>query len=166
MFKNQNACDLRASRYNNSDHLSAILYSYEGDATGHGLIMNSSYSITDLMYPPKLILNFNMHELNIIEEGKTALAIMGRAEFVDVSELGVGQEAGWVSNVGFREFDIATGQTKFEWWALDHVPLSASSVKINNLDGPHPIGWNYLYAPLKQIIAVYKLTREINVLVI
>jgi hypothetical protein len=154
LFRNQNACDFRASRYNNSDHLSTVLCAE--DKTGHGVIMNSSFSITDLMYPPKLAMN-NMHEFNIIEEGRTGLAIIGRTELVDISELGIYEEVGWVANVGFREFDVATGQTKFEWWALDHVPLSASSEKIGKIKGPHPSGWNYLYALPKHVLEVCKL---------
>lgn len=98
-----------------------------------------------------------MHEFNIIEEGRTGLAIIGRTELVDISELGIYEEVGWVANVGFREFDVATGQTKFEWWALDHVPLSASSEKIGKIKGPHPSGWNYLYALPKHVLEVCKL---------
>ncbi|RDW69191.1 hypothetical protein BP6252_08211 [Coleophoma cylindrospora] len=145
LFKNQNACDFRASHYNGSDHLSAILYVFGEDTTGHGVVMNDSYVVTENIYPPRLVPTFNMHEFNIVEEGRIGLAIIGKAEYVDVTDLGLEQEVGWVHNQGFREFDVATGDTKFEWWTLGHVHLSASSVKIDHLDGPHPRGWNWFH---------------------
>ena len=143
LVKNQNTCDFRLSRYNDSDHLSAILYTYGNDTKGHGFIMNSSFSMTETIYAPKTIAIFNMHELNIIEEGRTALHIIQKADFVDVSELGLGQDAGWVANIGFREVDMVTGKTKFEWWAVDHVLLEASSVAVN-IQRPYPNAWNFL----------------------
>ena len=147
MFKNQNTCDFRVSRYNDTDYLSSILYVYGDDKTGHGVVMDKSYNVTNSLYPPKLVMNFNMHELNIVEGGRTALAIIGRSELVDTSELGLAKDVGWVSNMGFREFDIATGENIFEWWALGKVQLSESTVEIDSLEGPHPRAWNFLYAP-------------------
>lgn len=93
----------------------------------------------------------NMHELNVINDGRTGLYITHKSDWVDLSELsafGVEEEAGWVMNIGFREIDIASGEVLFEWWALDHVPLSTSSTRIENLEGPPPKGWNFLYALL------------------
>lgn len=107
--------------------------------------MDNSYRITAEIHAPKLVPVFNMHELNIIEDGKKGLAILGKAEFADISVLGLDIDVGWVLNLGFREFDIATGETLFEWWAMDHVPLDHSNVKIENINGPHPRGWNWLY---------------------
>lgn len=106
--------------------------------------MDNSFTITDSLYAPKAMGNFNMHELLVIDEGRTSLQIINKADFVDISELGLDIDEGWVVNIGFREVDIATGRTNFEWWALDHVPLSESSAEVANLDGPHPRGWNFL----------------------
>ena len=111
------------------------------------MILDSSFTITDSVHVPKAIANLNMHELNVVDDGRTALHIIHKTDWVDVSELaefGVDREAGWILNVGFREVEIATGRTKFEWWMLDHVPLSDSSVEIIGLEGPHPRGWSPL----------------------
>lgn len=117
---------------------------YEDDVKGHGVMMNSSYTVTESMYAPVDRTTFNMHELFLIDEGKTGLAITNRADWVDVRELNAGQDAGWISNSGFREFDVVTGETRFEWWALDHVSLSESNTTIFNLDGPPPLAGNFL----------------------
>ena len=86
-----------------------------------------------------------MHELNIVDNGRTGLHANHKTEFVDISVLatrGVDQENGWVMNSGFREFDVASGRTTFEWWMLDHVSLNDSVSLIQLLDGPYPTGWN------------------------
>ena len=54
--------------------------------------MNSSYGVTDSLHAPKLIRSFNMHELNIIDEGRTALAIMVKNVWADLSDLDLDEE--------------------------------------------------------------------------
>lgn len=88
-----------------------------------------------------------MHELNVIDGGRRALHIESRPRYVDVTELGIdGVNAGWVADLGFRETEVSTGRTTFEWWAADHVSLSESSVSYSaqDLRGPPPMAWNWL----------------------
>jgi hypothetical protein len=144
VVKNRNTDDFRVVAYNGTPHLSAILHPLGDDWKGHGIIMNSSFATVQTIQAPKPIKNFNMHELNIIEDGRTALHIIAKPDRANITELGTGKSVGWIANHGFREMDIATGKTTFEWWALDHVPLSASSVLLKNLDGPLPKSWNFL----------------------
>ena len=108
---------------------------------GHSIIMDESYNITARVFAPKAMLKFNMHEFNVLDEGETALHILGQPEYRDVSELNVGQDAGWVSNMGIREVDTMTGDTKLEWWVLHHVSLRASVFNVTGLNGPHPASW-------------------------
>jgi hypothetical protein len=143
--ENQVTSDFRINSINNTGALSAILYRSRKDPKGHGILMDSSFTITDTMHVPNDIYNLDMHGLRIIEDGKTGLHINHKTEWVDVADLaprGIEQDAGFVMNSGFREFDVETGRTKFEWWMHDHVPLSHSPVKIKYLDGPYPTGWN------------------------
>jgi len=89
-----------------------------------------------------------MHEMNIISEGRTALHIIHQPLWLDISELGefgVPDEAGWVLDCGFREVEVDTGKVLFEWWPHEHVRMSTSSVEVSGLEGPPPMGWNYLY---------------------
>lgn len=109
--------------------------------------MDSSYNISHSVTVKKTERNMNMHELQITKGGKTAMHIMHKSDWSDLSELsefGVKEEAGWVFNIGFREVEIDTGKVLFEWWAMDHVPLHTSSVEITGLEGPPPNGWNWL----------------------
>ncbi|KAK5110420.1 hypothetical protein LTR85_001030 [Meristemomyces frigidus] len=147
-FRNQNTCDFRPFRSNGSDHLSAILYGWELDRKGRGIIMDSSYEVSHSINVPRAERSMNMHEMQMANDGKTAMYIIHKSDWVDISELspfGIQEEAGWVFNIGFREVEIDTGKALFEWWALDHVPLSTSSVEIDGLDGPPPAGWNFFH---------------------
>ena len=145
MVQNQNACDFRVSEYNSSFSLSSIFLSSGDGGKGQGIIMDSSYTVVNNISVPKLIRNFNMHELKLIHDGKSALHILGRPEHVELDKtLGSGQETGWILNMGFQEIDTGTGEIRFQWWAYPEVQPQESKVEIYALDGPPPKAWNWL----------------------
>jgi hypothetical protein len=132
------------SRFNDTDHLSLILNKWRPyDEKGRGIIMNNDFEVTHEIYPPHGVHAFNMHEFNVIEGGKSALAVVHRTEVVNTTALGLESEIekGLVANMGLHEFDVATGNTNFIWWALDHLKLSESTVEIKDLNKG---GWNFL----------------------
>lgn len=151
--QNQNTCDLRVWNFNGAQYLSGILSSYPGgnDRKGHGFVMNSSYQITQEVHTSSTINAFNMHELNLVEDGTKALYLLYEPMRIDLEELqsdnpDLGFEVGWVADMGFREVDLATGNVEFEWWASRsmHVSLTESEVAIKDLNGPWPRAWNWL----------------------
>lgn len=90
---------------------------------------------------------FNMYEFKIVDDGRSALSILHKAEYRDVSpHPDLHRDAGWIGNMGFQEVDIATGAVIFEWWALDHLPVTASTAAPTDdeLDGPPPESWNFM----------------------
>ena len=87
---------------------------------------------------------FNMHEFNVIDEGKSVLSIISRSQYVDITSLNLERRVGWVIDIGFQEFDVATAKAKFQWWSTQHLSLTESSVPVTNLNQPHPSGWNWL----------------------
>lgn len=129
--------------------MSAILFNGPTDRKGRGVILDNSYEVTHSINVSRTLRNMNMHELNVISEGKTALHIINRStwtDLIDLEEFMETDEAGWVSETGFREVEVDTGKVLFEWWALDHVSIAESSVEVQGLEGPAPAGWNFLYA--------------------
>lgn len=145
MVRNQNTCDFRVFAYNNSNFMSAILYSYGNDTKGHGIIMDDSYSIVNTIHAPPAVNVFNMHELNVVDGGSHALHFISRPLYVDATDLAIDTEAGWITNLGFREVDLASGTTLFEWWAHDQIGLAESRVAVEGLKSG---GWNWLYVEL------------------
>jgi len=109
--------------------------------------MDNSYTITDTIYAEPDIFNLDMHGFQVIKNGRIGLHVNHKTKWLNLSSLadqGITQEAGFVQDSGFREFDIKTGRTIFQWWMSDHVPLSYSVNKVEHLDGPSPHGWNPL----------------------
>ena len=125
--------------------LSMIVLSGGEDEKGQGLLLDSSYSILKNVSAPKLISNFNMHEFSLADNGKSALYILYRPEYVELDEeLDYDGETGWIANMGFREVDVKTGEALFEWWAFPEVRPQESKVEISGIEGPHPNSWNWL----------------------
>ncbi|KAK4960619.1 hypothetical protein LTR10_003515 [Elasticomyces elasticus] len=157
LFKNKNVADFRPSQdANGSFQLSGIELGLDvntvsipygsGKTRGQGHLLNSAYEKQESIEAPSNMDSFNMHELKVVDGGESALHLLWKPEYIDVSELGLEQQAGWVGNMGFREVDIASGKTITEWWSLDHIPLSESSWPVEGLAGPSPIAWDYLHA--------------------
>lgn len=156
-FGNKNFADFRPFQYDNGDFkLTGIEIGFEvlrntsygdGITRGKGHVLDNSYQKEHAIFAPPAIDSFNMHELRVVDGGRSALHIIWRPEYIDVTELGLsGSRAGWVGNMGFREVAIATGETLFEWWSLAHVPLSESSWITDDLRGPSPTAWDYFHA--------------------
>ena len=69
-----------------------------------------------------------MHEFRIINDGRSALLIVGIMEAQNTSKPHSMRPVGLVISSGFREVDIATGETLFNWMSLQHINLSESMV--------------------------------------
>lgn len=119
MFGNQNACDFRAWMFDDTNYLSAILTTYIGtsDSKGHGIILDSSYNITKPVYAPPDSTAFDMHEFILLGNGKTAVHLLQKPRNEKALLPAGDARSGWYMDNGFREVDIATGDTIFEWWA-------------------------------------------------
>ena len=110
---------------------------------GAGLIMNSSYMPVGVIsgieggsFPTA----FNMHEFNIIDGGRNALVVTWEPRWYEDTE---SEWSGWVGDNGFQELDLITGDTKFEWSSLDHIPPQASMVQRLNSTSRYE-AWDYL----------------------
>ena len=79
---------------------------------------------------------FNMHEFNIIEDGRTALIVTSVPILGSIETLqGVGRTTAWLENEGFQETDVQTNKVLFNWKSLDHIDVSASKVEIKIKEG-------------------------------
>lgn len=110
------------------------------------MILNNSFDVIAEIHVPRTMSYLNMHELKILDDGKKALYITPRTEVVDFEAQGLDleTEVGFLSDQGFHERDLTTGEVLFEWWAADHLPLNESSGEISDLTGPWPAGWSWM----------------------
>lgn len=149
MFENRNIFDFRAANNIDDDyHLSFILqHAYEDDGSdkGYGYVLDERYEAESVVAVTNDLTAFNMHEFNVLDGGKTAVACAYRPEYMDLGDLGRPEEYGWVQTGGLVEIDVATGEVLFEWMSPGHIPIH-ESVKVSPSDGPaaHP-GWDYIH---------------------
>ena len=107
--------------------------------------MDNSYNELHEIHNPITINNFNMHELNIVDHGTRAINILFnpvKMELTDLKQPG----AGWIADIGFREMDLTTGETTFQWWAAQGggVSLAESKRPTENMNRQYPASWNWL----------------------
>ena len=90
--------------------------------------------------------HMNMHEFNIINDGRKALYITQRNAIIDFEahNLDFEVDVGLISDLGFHEIELATGKILFEWWASDHISVNESTAEVSDLAGPWPKGWNWM----------------------
>lgn len=88
---------------------------------------------------------FNMHEFNIMDGGKTALACTYRSHEVDLASFDRPGEKSWVTSGGFVELSVETSEILFEWDSDVEIPV-AESVKFHPWQGSvGPPGYDYVH---------------------
>ncbi|KAJ5628251.1 hypothetical protein N7490_010479 [Penicillium lividum] len=149
LYDNRNAFDFRANRNMDGEpHLSFIVAwdNENGADRGHGVIVDKHYQVEREVRPLKDVHDFNMHEFNILDGGKTVLACVYRQLEVDLTDFGRPNEKSWVVSGGFAEFDIETNELLTQWNSLDHIALHESNM-FHAWDKPVGApGWDYVHA--------------------
>lgn len=150
-LRNSNACDLRVTHDEDGrEQLSLLIMGYEDGFDAFGSIMDTSYRRTLDFQVPGDELRINMHELVVVDGGRSALYLTHKTTKMDLRHLNLedGRTAGWVTVPGFREVDLATGRTNFEWFSLGHISELESSTfppSAKELDGPWALGWSWMH---------------------
>ncbi|KAJ5806248.1 uncharacterized protein N7503_003850 [Penicillium pulvis] len=149
LYDNRNAFDFRANlNMDGEPHLSFIVAwdNENGNDRGHGVIVDKHYQVEKEVLPLVDVHDFNMHEFNILDGGKTVLACVYRQVEVDLADFGRPNEKSWVVSGGFAEFDIETNQLLAQWNSLDHIALHESNM-FHAWDGVLGApGWDYVHA--------------------
>ncbi|KAJ5915457.1 hypothetical protein N7466_011390 [Penicillium verhagenii] len=149
LYDNRNAFDFRANlNMDGEPHLSFIVAwdNENGADRGHGVIVDKHYQIEKEVLPLVDVHDFNMHEFNILDGGKTVLACVYRQVEVDLADFGRPNEKSWVVSGGFAEFDIETNEILTQWNSLDHIALHESNM-FHAWDGVQGApGWDYVHA--------------------
>ena len=91
----------------------------------------------------------DLHEFHVDDSGKSALVTIYQSQPYDLSDYGITDGMGWITNCYFQEIEIGTNRVVFEWSALDHVDPSYSHVLPNTTEvsgtGLNALAsWDYL----------------------
>jgi hypothetical protein len=129
LFENYAAFDFKTVRINGTSHLSLILAPStvrDMESNGVGIVMDSQYRIRRKLHL-RDALKFDMHEFNVVEDGRSALVVTSNALLL--KSTGV-----WVDDIasGFQETDLLTSQPLFDWKALDHIFVNSINIPITN----------------------------------
>ncbi|KAL2866762.1 uncharacterized protein BJX67DRAFT_127167 [Aspergillus lucknowensis] len=149
MFDNRNVFDFKAANnIDNETHLSFIVqhaYHDDGSDKGYGYVLDQHYDKQFKTPVTNKLTEFNMHEYNVLDGGKTALACLYHSEHTDLAALGRPHEKSWIIAGGLVELDTKTGEVLFEWSSFNNI-LVNDSVKIypNYPASGHP-GWDYIH---------------------
>lgn len=149
MFENRNIFDFKAvDNIDGRYHLSFIeQHQWQDDGTdkGRGFIFNEHYEVEHTSPVTNDLTAFNMHEFNVLDGGKTALACAYRAQLTPLEDLGRPDETVWVQNGGFVELDTETGNVLVDWNSPGRIFMT-ESVTLNQWDRPidYP-GWDYIH---------------------
>lgn len=100
--------------------LADTVFNVAGFGRGHTKLLSQNYTTLTEIYAGDAHLA-DFHEFKMVGND-SAVVTMYQPTPVDLSVIG-GPSEGWVFELIFREIDVVSGDTKFEWRALDHVKL-------------------------------------------
>lgn len=120
-----------------------------GYGHGHGLILDQSYRTYKTVEAGNGRTSSDLHEFNVLPDGKSAILTIYDQVQYDLSNYGVQGGMGWIVRPMFQEIDITTGAVLFEWNGLDHVSPDYSYSQLNSTDVSgngltYTTAWDYL----------------------
>ncbi|UDD61436.1 hypothetical protein AFCA_008795 [Aspergillus flavus] len=149
LYDNRNIFDFKAvPNIDGGSYLSFILqhaYRNDGNDKGTGYVLDQHYETVKAVPVTNDLGAFNMHEFNILDGGKTALACSYRNKYMSLGDLGRPDEYGWVVTGGFVELDTATGEVLFEWDSEGYIPIDESVRVGPSTPASGEPGWDYVH---------------------
>ncbi|KAF7588723.1 hypothetical protein BBP40_005283 [Aspergillus hancockii] len=148
MFDNRNVFDFRAVHsIGDHPHLSLVWQlAFEGDDNGHGVVLDNTYEIKKKIPMPEEYGAFDIHEFNVLNDGKTALTVNYREHEVALDTMNRPGEKTWVLSGGFAQLDLTSEKVTYAWDGIDKIALDES----NHIDQGTPSvgkpGWDYVHA--------------------
>ncbi|KAI1832607.1 hypothetical protein DTO006G1_1695 [Penicillium roqueforti] len=147
-FENRNVFDFKVVNSLGPDpHLSMVLQNSWDPAidTGYGVILTNDYQVQRKLPLRKDLGSFDIHEFNILDDGKTALVTVYLSHEVTLEDFGRPTETTWLETGGYAEIDLNTAEVIQSWDSYKRIPLP-ETVHYNQfspVEG-HP-GWDYVH---------------------
>ncbi|GIK05816.1 hypothetical protein Aspvir_009929 [Aspergillus viridinutans] len=148
MFDNRNVFDFKAVHsIGDQPHLSLVWqHSWDFEDQGHGVILKNNYEIQNKLPLRPDLGSFDIHEFNILDDGKTGLAMTYRENEIGLEDFGRPEERTAVLSGGFVRLDLNTADILFEWDSLNQVPLHESVHYGPDSPPEGRPGWDYVHA--------------------
>ncbi|KAH2206214.1 hypothetical protein KXW59_000669 [Aspergillus fumigatus] len=148
MFDNRNVFDFKAVHsIGDEPHLSLVWqHSWDNEDQGHGVILKNNYEIQKKLPFREDLGAFDIHEFNILDDGKTGLAMTYREQEISLEDFGRPEERTAILSGGFVRLDLNTADILFEWDSLNQVPLHESVHYGPDSPPEGRPGWDYVHA--------------------
>ncbi|MCJ1367546.1 hypothetical protein MMC16_006680 [Acarospora aff. strigata] len=143
--------DFRTCTYKGSDHLCFFQGNQlNGYAKGLGVLMDNTYNVVNTIRTSAGETSADMHELNVINGGESALMTMYMPVQHDLSANGITSGQGWILEGSFQEVNTGTQEILFDWRSLSYVDPSLGYVAPNttNVSGDgltQDTAWDYIH---------------------
>ena len=111
---------------------------------GVGVVLNSSYTVQQTVPVFQAPETFDMHEFNILHDGKSALIITRQTKYYSSPTDEDENFNGWVVYNHFRDVDLSSNEVKFHWTTENHIPLSESYEEKPSGWGAPGVKWDYV----------------------
>ena len=105
-----------------------------GYSRGHVVLVDERLRTVKEIQSQAGLMPADQHELNVVEGGRSVIMTVFQAIRYDLSPFGLSEGEGWVLDCLFQEIDVETDELLYQWSALDHVPLTLSSILPNSTD--------------------------------
>ena len=120
-----------------------------GYARGHGIIMDKHYQVVKSIEPVGSSVSADLHEFNLLPNGKSALMTIYHPRAYDMTAYGIFNGLGYIQDSVFQEVDVDSGKLIFEWRSLDHVDpsegyVAPASTEVSG-DGMKDTPWDYFH---------------------
>ncbi|PLN86507.1 ASST-domain-containing protein [Aspergillus taichungensis] len=147
IFYDRNVFDFKAFiDSQNETHLSLIAQrNYDDSTRGRAAIMNSHYEIEQEIMRLEDNYEFNIHEFNVLDGGKSALACVYRSKELPLDDVGRPGVTSFFMTGGFVEWDLTTKEIVFAWDSADHLAIHESVKFDPNNPAGGPPGWDYVH---------------------
>lgn len=148
-FDNRNTFDFRPNIRSDGETYLSFIIAWDwhgGPDKGSGIILDNHYQVQKQVVPLDDVHDFNMHEFNLVDDGKAALSCVYRTARVNMADFGRPTEESWVMTGGFTETKVDTNEVLVQWNSLDHIALHESNL-FHSWDAPAVEGsWDYVHA--------------------
>ena len=149
MFDNRNIFDFRAVHsMNGGPHLSLVWqHAWDTSDLGYGVILKNNYEIDKkITYEGRDLGAFDIHEFNVLADGKTALSLAYREHTTYLDYFGHPELYTSLLSGGFTEIDVKSGKVLNDWDTYDQIGLD-ETVQYNANSPPEgKPGWDYVHA--------------------
>lgn len=149
LFDNRNVFDFKAVHSMGEEpHLSLIWqHAFDGSDGGYGVILNNNYAIQKkIPYPKGMRLGaFDIHEFNILDDGKTGLAMTYRSHDTPLDDMGRPGETTSVLSGGFTVLDLSAGNVVQDWDSFGKIALHETVHFSSTSPAEPPPGWDYVH---------------------